>query len=338
MTATNADMARIFEEIADLLELEEQNPFRVRAYRNAARIVGGQRSAIATELERGRALPKLPGIGKDLSDKMREIAATGDCKLHRQLKKRLPAGLTELLRIPGLGAKRVRALWQALDVTRPAQLQRAALAGELRRLPGFGAKIEQKLLEAAQARLGKSRRFSLAEATRHAEPLVTYLRDTPGVSEVVVAGSFRRRRESVGDLDILVVSRNARAVVERFGRYPEVRERMAQGTTRASAMLKCGLQVDLRIVPKQSFGAALHYFTGSKAHNIAVRRLAQARGLKVNEYGVFRGKRRIAGETEASVYAAVGLAYIEPGQRENEGEFEAARRAGAKTRSAARKS
>jgi len=337
MAVTNADMARIFEEIADLLELEEDNPFRVRAYRNAARIVAGQRSAIAAQLERGRELTKLPGIGKDLSDKMHEIAATGDCKLHRQLKKRLPAGLTELLRIPGLGAKRVRALWQELEITSPAQLQRAALGGQLRALPGFGAKTEQKLLEAAQARLGKTRRLPFDEAARQAGPLVAYLRDTPGVSEVVVAGSLRRKRETVGDLDILVVSSDARAVVEHFGRYPEVGERMAQGTTRASAMLQSGLQVDLRVVPKQSFGAALHYFTGSRAHNIAVRRLAQARGLKINEYGVFRGKRRVAGDTEESVYAAVGLPYIEPERRENEGEIEAARRSDSKSRRAARR-
>ncbi len=326
MPVHNADIARVFEEIADLLELGEENPFRVRAYRNAARVVSDLRLDIAGELTQGKALPKLPGIGEDLSNKMKEIAATGSCGLLERLRKKMPAGITELLRIPGLGPKRVGTLYRELDVHTPAQLQRAAQDGRLRELAGFGARTEQKLLEAARTHLGQARRFKLALAAQYAQPLADALRAVRGVSDVTIAGSFRRMKETVGDLDILVAAEQSDAVMERFTHYPEVKERLAAGGTRASVVLECGIQVDLRVVPKESFGAALHYFTGSKAHNIAIRKLGQARGLKINEYGVFRGQRRIAGETEQSVYAAVGLPYIEPELREDQGEIEAARR------------
>ncbi|HXZ53205.1 MAG TPA: DNA polymerase/3'-5' exonuclease PolX [Burkholderiales bacterium] len=326
MPVHNADIARVFAEIADLLELENGNPFRVRAYRNAARIVEGQRVELAGLLAQGKALPKLPGIGADLSAKIAEIAATGTCRLREQLTRRAPGGITELLRLPGLGPKRVQALYRELDVHTPAQLQRAAQDGRLHRLPGFGEKTEAKLLEAARAHLSKAHRFKLALAGEYARSLLEHLRQARGVGQAVVAGSFRRMKETVGDLDVLVTAADATQVMRRFAAYGEVKQMLASGATRASAMLACGIQVDLRVVPPESFGAALHYFTGSKAHNIAVRRLGQERGLKINEYGVFKGKRRVAGETEESVYAAVGLPYIEPELREDQGEIEAARR------------
>jgi DNA polymerase (family 10) len=326
MPVHNADIARVFEEIADLLELESGNPFRVRAYRNAARMVEGLRLDLAGQLAQGKALPKLPGVGADLGAKIAEIAATGTCKLREQLRKRAPAGITELLRIPGLGPRRVQALYRELDVHTPTQLQRAARDGRLRGLPGFGARTEKKLLEAAQAHLSKERRFKLALAGEYARTLVEHLRAARGVGEVVVAGSFRRMKETVGDLDILVTAKDAQAVMQRFTGYGEVTQVLASGATRASATLACGIQVDLRVVRAESFGAALHYFTGSKAHNIAIRKLGQARGLKINEYGVFKGKRRVAGDTEASLYAALDLPYIAPELREDQGEIEAARR------------
>jgi DNA polymerase (family 10) len=325
MPIHNADIARVFGEIADLLELENGNPFRVRAYRNAARIVEGQRIDLSGLLEQGKPLPKLPGIGADLSAKIAEIATTGTCRLREQLTRRAPAGIAELLRLPGLGPRRVQALYRELDVHTPAQLQRAARDGRLRVLPGFGEKTEAKLLEAARAHLSKAHRFKLALAGEYARSLLEHLRRARGVGEAVVAGSFRRMKETVGDLDILVTATDAADVMRRFAGYGEVKEMLASGATRASAMLACGIQVDLRVVPPESFGAALHYFTGSKAHNIAIRRLGQERGLKINEYGVFKGRRRIAGETEQSVYAAVGLPYIEPELREDQGEIEAAR-------------
>jgi DNA polymerase (family 10) len=318
MPVHNADIAVVFEEIADLLELGDENPFRVRAYRNAARVVGGLSLDLAATLAEGAELPKLPGIGADLAGKIREIAATGSCKLLAQLRRRFPAGITALLALPGLGPKRVRAL-RAARIGSLEDLRRAARAGKLPALPGFGEKTAQRIVDAAQAQLAAPRRFKLALAAQYAEPLAKYL-------GAVVAGSYRRRQDTVGDLDFLVVSDEPEKVSARFVKYPEVREVLAQGTTRSSARLASGIQADLRVVPKESYGAALHYFTGSKAHNIAVRKLGIARGLKINEYGVWRGEKRVAGETEESVYAAVGLPYIEPELRENQGELEAARR------------
>jgi len=320
MPVHNADIARAFEEIASLLELGDENPFRVRAYRNAARVVADLRLDIPARLAEGGELPKLPGIGADLAGKMAEIAATGSCKLLEKLRKRFPAGVTELLTLPGLGPKRVRLLCER-KIDSLEKLRRAAAEGALRGLAGFGEKSEQKLLEAVRAHLSKTRRFKLALAAQYAEPLREYLG-----KGAVIAGSYRRMKETVGDVDFLQVSERPAQAIERFVRYGEVKEILAQGTTRASVVLACGLQADLRVVPPESFGAALHYFTGSKAHNIAIRRLGLARGLKINEYGVFRGSRRIAGETEESVYAAVELPYIEPELREEQGEIEAARR------------
>jgi len=324
----NADIARVFEEIAELLELEDANPFRVRAYRNAARVVGEQRFDIAARLAQGEALPKLPGIGEDLGAKIEEIATTGSCALRERLARRAPAGITELLHLPGLGPKRVRALNRELDVHGLAQLVRAAQDGRLRTLAGFGEKTEKALLDAALAQLGTTKRFKLAVAGEYAKSLVAHLEKTRGVKNVVVAGSYRRMKETVGDLDILVIAETktaARAAMSRFVEYGEVKKVLAQGETRASVVLASGLQVDLRVVPPESAGAALHYFTGSKAHNIALRRMAQAKKLKVNEYGVFHGERRIAGETEESVYKVFGLPWIPPELREDQGEIEAAR-------------
>ncbi len=314
----NADIARAFDEIADLLELRDENPFRVRAYRNAARVVGELRLDIAATLAEGRELPKLPGIGEDLLAKMREIAATGSCKLLGELRRKFPAGVTELLTLPGLGPKRVRLLHDK-RIDSIAALERAARAGRLRGIAGFGEKTESRVLEAAAEHLSKARRFKLADAAQYAEPYARHL-------GAVIAGSYRRMKETVGDVDFLVCSDRPAQAVERFVSYGEVKEVRAQGTTRAAVVLACGLPVDLRVVPRESFGAALHYFTGSKAHNIAVRKLGIERGLKINEYGVWRGNKRIAGDTEKSVYAAVGLPYIEPELREEMGELEAARR------------
>ncbi len=326
MAVHNADIAAAFNEIADLLELQNANPFRVRAYRNAARIAGGLRFDIAARLAQGLELPKIPGIGADLAGKMRELAARGGCDLLDRLKAGAPAGITGLLHLPGLGPKRVQALHQELGIGSLEALQRAARDGRLRALPGFGEKTEQRLLAAVSAHLSKARRFKLALAAQYAEPCAAWLRKAPGAREVMVAGSYRRMKETVGDLDFLVSAQPRNRVIERFTAYAEVRDVLASGGTKASVRLASGIQADLRVVPAESFGAALHYFTGSKAHNIALRRIAQERGLKVNEYGVFRGARRIAGDTEASVYAALKLPWIPPELREDQGEIEAARR------------
>jgi len=229
-------------------------------------------------------------------------------KLHR----RLPPDLSELLTIPGLGPKRVKILYHDLDIHTLEQLHRAARDGRLRELPGFGEKTEQNILHALESRVGVSDRFKLALAAQYAEPLTDFLRKVEGVKEVVIAGSYRRARETVGDIDILVTAAPGSPVMARFTGYDEVKEVVSQGPTRATVILRCGLQVDLRLVRQESYGAALHYFTGSKAHNIAIRTLARQRGLKINEYGVFRGRKRVAGETEESVFRAVDLPWIPP--------------------------
>lgn len=321
MPKHNADIAVIFEEIADLLEIQGTNPFRIRAYRNAARIVGELSQEVSRLLEKGEDLTELPGIGDDLAAKIKEIVDSGHCSLLDRLHTELPPAITELLKIPGLGPKRVKALYHDLEVQTVEQLYRAARDGRIRALPGFGEKTENNILQAIEVHANQTQRFKLAVAAQYADALEKFLAAIPGVTKVTSAGSYRRMRETVGDLDILVVASTPNPVMQSFTAYDEVAEILSAGITRASVILKCGLQVDLRVVKEASYGAALHYFTGSKSHNIALRRIAQKNGLKINEYGVFRDKIRIAGETEASVYAAVGLSYIPPELRENRGEI-----------------
>ncbi len=325
MPVHNADISAIFEEIADLLEIEAANRFRILAYRKAARILSELPQDVRTLLKKNYDLTQLPGIGDDLASKIIEIVSTGSCSLLQRLRSELPPAITELLRIPGLGPKRVKALYHNLDIQTVEQLHRAARDGHIRELPGFGEKTELNILKAVEAHASQAHRFKLATAVQYAESLTTYLQKFPNVNHVVVAGSFRRMRETVGDLDILVTSSEPDSVMQRFTAYDEVTQILSAGSTRASVLLKCGLQVDLRVVAETSYGAALHYLTGSKAHNIAIRRIAQKLGLKISEYGVFRGDKRIAGETEESVYRSVGLPYIPPELREDRGEIEAAR-------------
>jgi len=325
MPVHNADIAAIFDEIADLLEIEGENPFRIRAYRNAARQLLGMGVPVADMVAKGEDLTELPAIGADLAAKIGEIVEHGSCQALEKLRRKTPPSVAEMLKLPGLGPKRVRTLYHELDVQTIEQLARAAHDGRIRGLRGFGAKTEETILAAIPAHAGKPARFKLAVAAQYAEPLRRYLAETPGVEQAVVAGSYRRSRETVGDIDILVTAKNSEAAMERLVGYDEVKEVLAHGGTRATVVLRAGLQVDVRVVDSACFGAALQYFTGSKAHNIEVRRLAQERKLKISEYGVFRGNKRIAGETEESVYRAVGLPWMPPEMRENRGEIEAAR-------------
>ena len=316
MPVHNAEIAEILNRTAELLEIEGANPFRVRAYRNAARTVGGLPRSVVAMLVEGEDLSELPGIGKDLAHKIEQTAQTGHLPLLDEIEQRLPPGLAQLLGVPGLGPKRVRALYEVLGIDDLDRLAKAAKAGKMRRLPGFSAKIEAKIVHALETRGAEERRMKRAEAEEVAEPLVHHLEAVKGVKRVVVAGSYRRKKETVGDLDILATCGRKSPAIERFVAYEDVAEVVSQGTTRSTVILRDGLQVDLRVVPEASYGAAMHYFTGSKAHNIAVRRRGVAKGLKINEYGVFRGKRRIAGRTEREVFAQVGLPYIEPELRE----------------------
>ena len=324
---TNAEMAAIFREVADLLELDAANQFRIRAYRNAARSVEEcSRPIAALAAESPEELTELPGVGDDLAAKIREISRTGSLALLRQLRRAAPAGAARLLRLPGVGPKHARALCEQLGVRSLASLRRAAVARRIRDLPGFGEKTETRILAEIDTRAahgGRSRRASVAE---HAEALLTHLRAVPGVRRAEIAGSYRRACETVGDLDVLVTGTDHAAIVAAFVGYGGMKSVLARGTTRAAIRLRSGLHVDLRVLDAKSFGAGLHYFTGSKAHNVAVRRMARERGLKINEYGVFRGTRRRGGSTEEEVFAAVGLPWIPPELREDRGELEAAAR------------
>ena len=321
----NAEVATAFEEMADLLEIEGANPFRVRAYRFAARTLRDLPAEVGEMVAKGEDLTSLPGIGDDLAGKIKEILATGTAAALEAQRKRVPATLTELLRIPGLGPKRVKTLAHELKIRSLSELQTAAQAGRVRTLAGFGEKTEQHILDALATRLAEAPRVQRAVAIPYAEALVAYLEQSSGVSRVIAAGSYRRGLETIGDLDILVTAPAGRTVMDRFVAYQEVRDVLAHGATKSSVRLQSGLQVDLRVVPQDSYGAALLYFTGSKAHNVVLRQLAQQRGLKLNEYGVFRGDKPVAGETEESVYASLGLPWIPPELREGRGEIDAAK-------------
>ncbi len=324
MPIHNHDIAEIFDQVADLLEIEGANPFRVRAYRNAARVADGHSQSLADLVTRGAELSDLPGIGEDLAAKIKEIVDTGSLGLLGELEARTPPGLREMMQVAGLGPKRVHLLHEKLGIKTSNDLLEAARTGKIKEIKGFGEKIEQQILAGLGQITGDKKRFKLSTVEPVARDLVDYLQGTPGVKEVIVAGSFRRRQETVGDLDILVTCDHSNAVMEAFVTYEDVKQILAHGDTKSSVTLRSDLQVDLRVVPQESYGAALHYFTGSKAHNIAIRQLGVKKGLKINEYGVFKGNDRVAGATEAEVFQMVDLPYIEPELRENRGEVEAA--------------
>lgn len=325
MPIYNADIADIFDEIADYLEIDGENPFRIRAYRNAARSVRGLGPELKDMVARKEDLTRLPGIGKELAAKIVEISETGSVRALKKLQDKIPAEVRRMLKIPNLGPKRVRNLYRDLKLQSLEQLLQAAKDGQIRSMPGFGQKTETQILQALEAHTEQEIRFKIAALKPHVDSLLNYLKRVAGVQQAMAAGSYRRSKETVGDLDILVVADSDSPVMDRFVEYEDVADVLSRGTTRSSIVLRSGLQVDLRIVGAESFGAALQYFTGSQAHNVAVRRLGRQRGLKINEYGVFKFEERVAGHTEESVYRSVGLAYIPPELRENRGEIEAAR-------------
>ncbi|RTM08151.1 MAG: DNA polymerase/3'-5' exonuclease PolX [Bradyrhizobiaceae bacterium] len=323
MPVQNAEIAEMFDQTAELLEIKGDNPFRSRAYRNAARVIERLPRSITSLLKAGEDLSELPGIGKDLAGKIAAIVTTHKFSVLDRLKRELPGDLGEIAALPGLGPKRVKLLYDKLAVRSLEDLRRAIRSGRLRELRGFGAKSEQKLA-AALAKPQAERRFKLSDAEAEAEALLNYLRGGKR-DQVVVAGSYRRRRDTVGDLDIVVATQDGAKMGEKLTRYENVASTLAHGPTRTTVVLRSRLQVDLRVVPLVSYGAALVYFTGSKAHNIALRGLANDRGWKLNEYGLFDGRRRIAGATEEEIYRKLGLAVIPPEMREDRGEIALAR-------------
>lgn len=333
MPVYNSDVVDIFNEVADLLEIEGANEFRVRAYRNAARTISTMSRNVAHMVEAGEDLTELPGIGEDLAGKIEEIVHTGDLQQLAELRQRTPPVLAEMLDVAGLGPKRVQTIHEALGVTTLEELREAAAEGEIRDLYGLGEKTEQKILEDVE-RLraeGERERTRRDVAEERVEPLLEFLRGLEGVGRAEAAGSYRRKKETVGDLDILATSEAGEEVIARFVAYEDVEEIVSQGETRSTVVFRSGLHVDLRVVEEGSTGAALLYFTGSKAHNIALRSKALDRGWKINEYGVWdtRGEggepERIAGESEEEIYGLLELPWIAPELREDRGEVEAAR-------------
>lgn len=322
----NPEIARLLGEVADLLEISAANPFKVRAYRNAARTVADHPDPLG-ELVRGGNfdLTDLPGIGGSIAQEITTLVETGLLPQRQELVATIPPGLLELLRIPGLGPKRVKLFHDELKVNSVVDLKQALDAGKIAKLPGFGPKLLEKLREgvAGAAAGGSPRRMVLHDAEQYARAYVEYLKAGGAIDQIEVAGSFRRRKETIGDLDIVVTCapKKASAVIERFGKFSEVTQVAAQGDTRSTVRLSSGLQVDLRVVEPGCFGAAMQYFTGSQAHNIELRKIAQARKLKLNEYGVFRGEKCVAGRTEQEVYKALELDWIPPEMRENRGEI-----------------
>jgi DNA polymerase (family 10) len=324
MPTHNSDVTATLTQLADLLEIQGANPFRVRAYREAARTIDGLPRNLAEMVAEDEDLSELPGIGNNLAKKIREIVKTGGLKQLDQLKKRVPGELSELLMLPGLGPKRVNALYHKLRIEDRDALASAAQEGRIRELKGLGPKTEQKILSELEKRRDVEHRFRLTDVEDVAEDLIEYLRGIEGVKRATITGSYRRRKETVGDLDILVACKRGTPVTDRFVAYDDVAEVVSKGKTRSTVRLRSDLQVDLRVVAEVSYGAALQYFTGSKDHNIAVRKIGVDEKLKVNEYGVFRGDNRVAGRTEKEVYERVGLQYIEPEMREDCGEINAA--------------
>jgi len=356
----NLEVAQALEEVADLLEIKGSNPFRIRAYRNAVRTIQGLTRPLAAMLAEGEELTELPGIGKDMANHVRELVEWGELTVLEELGREVPRSLTDLIRLDGVGPKKAKKLWESLGVTSVDELETVIPSGRVEALEGFGKKSVEKIGRAIEDFRKHQGRFLLSDADVLVAPLLQHLREAPGVERVEVAGSYRRRKETVGDVDILVLCQENRSeVMARFTGYSGGVRVEAAGETRGRIVLRSGLPVDIRILPREAYGAALHYFSGSKEHNVAIRTLGVRKGLRINEYGVFRvsgeeaeeegpgtetagadgpepggaegagtgpaSGERIGGETEEEVFQAVGLPWITPLLRENRGEVEAAR-------------
>jgi DNA polymerase (family 10) len=321
----NSEIAKAFYEMADLLEIKGDNPFKVRAYQKAAQSIESLTEELS-EIEQRGELEKIPGIGKDLAQKISEMIQTERLSAFEDLKQEIPEGLLELLAVPGLGPKKAKVLYDKLRIQSLEELEQAAKADRLQDLPGFGSKTEENILAGIELVRRGRERMLLGRALPLAQAIMKRLTAMPEVDQISEAGSLRRRRETVRDIDILITSSDPEKVMDAFTDLPQVKEVLAKGTTKASVLTREGMQVDLRVVEPDSYGAALAYFTGSKAHNIRLREMANRQGLKVSEYGVFREQDqvRVAGATEQEIYGTLGLPYIAPELREDRGEIEAA--------------
>jgi len=326
MPINNSYIADVIEEYADMLDLDGSNPFKIRAYRQAARKIRSMTRELAEMVEKKEDLTQFSGIGEGIAEKIVEIASRG--KLHQleDLKNKIPSGLLEVLTLEGLGPERVKKLYHELGIRNIDDLTRAINKGKIRELEGFGKKTEENIKKSIKQKERQGNRLFYNRAEEYTQPLVEYLQKLSAVEKLSVAGSYRRKKETVGDIDILVTGQDKTAIMDHFVAYEDVDDIISQGETKSSVRLRGGLQVDLRVVAGESFGAALVYFTGSQDHNIQTRHIAREKGLKVNEYGIFKEGRdeSIAGQTEDEVYHALDLPYIQPELRENRGEIEAA--------------
>ncbi len=322
---TNAEIARVMREIAVFLDMDGV-PFKPRAYEKVAYAIEAVDEPIAAIYKRGgiKAVEEIPGVGKSIAEKIVELIETGRLPYYDELRKKTPVDVAALTAIEGLGPKNIRTLYQELRVRTVADLEKAALAGKIRELPHFGEKSEQKILKGIGFLKQSSGRFPLGAVLPLMMEIEARLGRLAGVQRVTIAGSIRRRKETVGDGDILVIAKKPDAIMDFFVGMPEVVHVHGKGHTKSSVKLNTGMDVDLRVVPAASWGAALNYFTGSKDHNVTLRRIAIEKNLKLNEYGVFRNEKAIAGKTEEEVYAVLGLPYIAPELREMAGEIEAA--------------
>jgi len=321
----NQELAKIFYEIADYLEMDEV-AFKPYAYKKVALALEGMEEDVEKIYKRGgrKALEKIPGVGKNIAEKIEEYLKTGKIKYYQQFKKKLPLKLDELVRVEGMGPRKAKILYQKLGIRDLKTLEKAARAHKIANLFGFGEKTEKNILEGI-AFLKKSKgRFLLGEILPQVKEILERLKELKGGGQISVAGSVRRMKETIGDVDILITTKNPKRVMGYFVQLPGTTKIWMKGPTKSSIRMKQGFDVDLRVVKNKSYGSALQYFTGSKEHNIATRRIAITKGLKLSEYGLFMGKKMIAGWNEAGVYKALGLSWIEPELRENEGEIEAA--------------
>jgi DNA polymerase (family 10) len=319
------EVAKVFDEYADILEIQGANPFRVRAYRNASRMIGDLPESIADiACDTERSLEDLPGIGKDLAEKICAIVKTGEFPHLAEARSAVPASALEMLRIGGLGPKKVAVLMKELSIRTVDDLRQAAEKGEIAKLKGFGEKTEQAILEGASQAVEAPKRFLLAEVKPEADTIVTDLLKLKSVKQATLAGSSRRLKETVADLDVVATAKESTEAMDALAAHPLVVKVLARGETKQRVRLRSGVEMDLRVVPDESYGAAMQYFTGSKEHNIVIRRRAQDRGLKLNEYGLFRGDDLVGGRTEEEVYRLVDLPWIPPELRENRGEIERA--------------
>lgn len=324
MAINNTEIAQTFEELADLLEINDDNPFRVRSYRTAAQNIRSMGHSLSTMVENGDDLTRIPGIGNEIAQKIQHLVEAGELEALNRLYDELPQSLTTLVKVEGLGPKRVKTLYNELGIETIDELKKALQEHKVQQLTGFGEQTEKNIQKALERFESLGSRHSRYDVIGIVDELLHYLKQGPESKAVEVAGSFRRCKETVGDIDILAARSNGRKLADYFIDFPKVENIISHGDTRSSVRLQNGLQVDLRVVEPDSYGAALHYFTGSKEHNLAVRQMARKHDLKINEYGVYRDNKPIAGTTEQQIYELFDMDFVPPELRENQGEIEAA--------------